>query len=1110
MKNQSKTKQELLEENAFLKKKIQGLEHSESERKRVEKALLKSEVNFRAMVDTIPLAIYLSVGIEQKSEYINPMFIKLFGYTLDDVPTVEQWWPLTYPDENYRRQISEEWTTRVKRAIETKSTIEPMEVVVTCKDGSKKNIMWGYITLGEKNYAYGLDLTERKRTEEALLSENEFNRLVIENASQGICVCREIQEFPYVRFTVWNECMTLITGYSMDEVNRLGWYQSMYPDPAVQERAIMRMQSMRAGDNIQGEEWEITRADGQKRQLLITTRFYTGSKGEPLVLGVMNDISDRKLVEDELRASERKYRTLTEQLPDLIWHKDLNNAYMFCNRHYAEAVGLTTETIVGHRDEDFYSPELVAKYLADDQSVITTGQLLETEELSQKAGNERWLYTSKVALLDESGQCIGTLGIARDITERKCAEKALRESEDRFRTLIDKSPLGMSLIDIDGRYEYVNPAFVKIFGYDLSDIPTGNEWFRTAYPDPEYRRKVMADWKEDLSSYPKLEIRPRTHEVRCKEGALKTILFRPITLPSGKQFITYEDITERKRAEDTLLLNAQRMQALLQLNQMKEATLQEITDFVLEEAVRLTQSKIGYLAFLNEDESILTMHSWSKSAIAECAITEKPILYPIESTGLWGEAVRQRRPVITNDYTAASPLKKGYPEGHVVVKRHMNIPVFEDSRIVIVAGVGNKAEEYDQGDVQQLTVLMEGMWLQLERKRAEAEKVKLEEQHRQAQKMEAVGQLAGGVAHDFNNMLNIILGYSQIALMKIEPSSPLNANLQEIMSAAQRSSDLVRQLLAFARKQTIAPKVLDINDTVTGMLNMLRKLIGEDIDLLWMPVANLWPVKMDPVQVDQILANLAVNARDSISGVGKITIETGKEEFDDSYCAQHAGFVSGHYAMLAVSDNGCGMDKETCEKIFEPFFTTKEIGKGTGMGLATVYGIVKQNNGFINVYSEPGKGTTFKIYLPRHEEGETKTDEPRQQAGHLTGTETVLLVEDNEALLKMAKIMLEELGYTVLAAGSPDEAIKLAEQYMGDIHLVLTDVVMPEMSGRDLQKRFSALWPGLKFLFMSGYTTNVIAHRGILDEGIHFLQKPFRMEVLATKLREALDKVVKD
>jgi CheY-like chemotaxis protein len=343
-----------------------------------------------------------------------------------------------------------------------------------------------------------------------------------------------------------------------------------------------------------------------------------------------------------------------------------------------------------------------------------------------------------------------------------------------------------------------------------------------------------------------------------------------------------------------------------------------------------------------------------------------------------------------------------------------------------------------------------------------------------------------------------------MALLKIEPSGPLHTDIQEIMNAARRSADLVRQLLAFARKQTIAPKTLDINNTVADMLNMLRKLIGEDIDLLWKPALNLWPVKMDPTQIDQLLANLAVNARDSISRVGKITIETGKAEFNEAYCSQHAGFIPGKFALLAVSDNGCGMDKETCEKIFEPFFTTKEVGKGTGMGLATVYGIVKQNSGFVNVYSEPGTGTTFRIYLPRHGEEVPAIDKPRAQAKPLNGTETVLLVEDDEALLKMGKMMLEELGYAVLIAGSPNEAIKLVGQYAGDIHLLVTDVVMPEMSGRDLQKRLSALRPDMKYLFMSGYTANVIAHRGILDEGVNFIQKPFHMEELAIKVREAM------
>ncbi|MFH0727893.1 MAG: PAS domain S-box protein [Pseudomonadota bacterium] len=390
-----------------------------------------------------------------------------------------------------------------------------------------------------------------------------------------------------------------------------------------------------------------------------------------------------------------------------------------------------------------------------------------------------------------------------------------------------------------------------------------------------------------------------------------------------------------------------------------------------------------------------------------------------------------------------------------------------------------------------------------DRKRAEAENDKLQAQLLQAQKMESVGRLAGGVAHDFNNMLSIIIGYAELALEALTPSDPLYNSLREIVTAGQRSTNVVRQLLAFARKQTIAPRILNLNDTVSGMLKMLKRLMGEDIDLLWNPETNLWPVKMDPAQIDQMLANLVVNARDAISGVGKLTIETANTQFDDAYCETHTGFVPGLYVMLAVSDDGCGMDSETMATIFEPFFTTKELGKGTGLGLAMIYGIVKQNGGFINVYSEPGKGSTFRIYLPR-ETVVAATGLPAAADAVPTGTETVLLVEDEPVILKLGKAVLEQLGYTVLAANTPREAIRLAGEHDGEIHLLMTDVVMPEMNGRDLSARLLSLYPSLKCLFMSGYTANVIAHHGVLDEGMHFLQKPFSRKELAVKVREAL------
>ena len=391
-----------------------------------------------------------------------------------------------------------------------------------------------------------------------------------------------------------------------------------------------------------------------------------------------------------------------------------------------------------------------------------------------------------------------------------------------------------------------------------------------------------------------------------------------------------------------------------------------------------------------------------------------------------------------------------------------------------------------------------------ERKRAEAEAEKLQNQLTQSHKMESVGRLAGGVAHDFNNMLGVILGYSEIALKKVKADQPIHSALLGIQQAAQRSADLTRQLLTFARKQTVAPKVLDLNETVTSMLNMLRRLIGENIDLVWLPDESLGAVVMDYTQIDQILANLCVNARDAIGDTGRITIETGNVVLDDAYCASHAGSAPGEYVLLMLSDNGCGMDRETISHLFEPFFTTKETGRGTGLGLATVYGIVRQNNGFINVYSELGMGTTFRIYLPRHKVNTEKLADSEQTAPVAAGQETILLVEDEPMILEMTTVMLEIQGYTVLPANSASEAINLAQGYADDIHLLLTDVVMPEMNGRDLARNLSLLYPHLKCLFMSGYTANVIAHHGVLDKGVHFLQKPFTMQTLAAKIKATL------
>jgi len=357
-------------------------------------------------------------------------------------------------------------------------------------------------------------------------------------------------------------------------------------------------------------------------------------------------------------------------------------------------------------------------------------------------------------------------------------------------------------------------------------------------------------------------------------------------------------------------------------------------------------------------------------------------------------------------------------------------------------------------------------------------------------------------------MLGIILGHAELGLLGASPSDSIYADLREIKNAAERSANLTRQLLAFARKQTVEPRLLDLNVTVESMHNMLRRLISEGIDLEWLPAADVWPVFIDPVQIDQILVNLCVNARDSITGVGIIKIEIANAEFDETSCADRPGSVPGEYVELSVSDTGCGMDRETMGKVFEPFFTTKTMGQGTGMGLATVYGIVKQNNGFINVVSEPGKGTTFRIYLPRYKGRPEGGIRARSEGRTARGWETVLYVEDEPALLNLGVKMLEMQGYKVLAVDTPEEAIDLARKGSEKIHLLVTDVIMPGMNGRELAEKLLTFHPHIKCLFMSGYTSNVIGHHGVLDEGVCFIQKPFSVEDLADKVHQALEREV--
>ena len=488
-----------------------------------------------------------------------------------------------------------------------------------------------------------------------------------------------------------------------------------------------------------------------------------------------------------------------------------------------------------------------------------------------------------------------------------------------------------------------------------------------------------------------------------------------------------------------------------------------------------------------------------------CVVTDQQARYRMVNRTFCHEFSLSEQQVVGHTENEIGILIENAHSGAIISKR-LDVDEINNEEAIIRLAQGNRHVLYSSRLIEfggEQLILSATVDI-TERKEAENEKEQLQNQLMQAQKMESVGRLAGGVAHDFNNMLTVILGLSQLAKMKCKPTDAIHSDLKTIEETSLRSADLVRQLLTFARKQTIDPEIIDLNRSILNMFKMLERLIGEHLDLIWKQEENLWSVKIDATQVDQIVANLCVNARDAIADVGKISIETANIILDENYSKVNPDSTPGEYVMLAVSDNGCGIEKHVMSHIFEPFFTTKEKGKGSGMGLATVYGIAQQNKGFIDVYSEPDKGTTFKVFLPRFT-GEAKKATATKTATPITANgETVLLVEDEVVILEVTKTMLEQLGYTVLTAGKPSEALIKAQEHIDQLCLLVTDVVMPEMNGIELEKNIRKLKPELKCLFISGYTDATIVHHGVLDEGVCFLQKPFSLHDLGTKVKEAL------
>ncbi|MEN6437836.1 MAG: PAS domain S-box protein [Syntrophobacter sp.] len=645
-----------------------------------------------------------------------------------------------------------------------------------------------------------------------------------------------------------------------------------------------------------------------------------------------------------------------------------------------------------------------------------------------------------------------------ELAERRIAEEALRQSEESFRRIAENMHDLVCQTDYRCMYQYVSPSYQRILGYGPAEL-TGESIFARIHPDDRTRVEAECEWLIRTGEDREVEFR-----YRHADGHYMWFVtaWNPLYDSAGEfggVVFNSRDITTRKCAEDLLRQSEEKFSQIFQT------------------------TSLSIVISRGDDETLIDVNPGF-----------------VASTGYAREDAIGRS--IRDLDLRVGPLVTGRPlsaiglDGEIFNKE----VTFRRRNGTVATGMCSIQKLVLDGQECMLLVMQDIT----EHKTAAKEKEHLQAQLIQAQRMESIGRLAGGVAHDFNNMLSVILGRAQLSLDRLDPGQPLYRNILEIRKAAERSADLTRQLLAFARRQTVNPVIIDLNDTISGMLSIFQRLVGEDIHLDLVSCIDLWKIKIDPSQIDQILANLIVNGRDAILGVGSITLKTENVVVEHSMLLEHPELVPGEYVLLTVSDTGTGIDTEVIDHLFEPFFTTKEVGKGTGLGLATVYGIVKQNNGFIYVESVLGRGAVFKIYIPRVDDEavpSTKKETPRLKMG----TETILLVEDDESVLNLGKMILEIEGYNVLAARFPREAIQLSEALPGEIHLLVTDVVMPEMNGRELVERLGATRPGLRCLYMSGYTADVIAHRGILDEGINFIQKPFTRDDFTQKIARILN-----
>jgi PAS domain S-box-containing protein len=926
---------------------------------------------------------------------------------------------------------------------------------------------------------------ERERTrEETRLSEERY-RSLFENSPIGI-----YQSSREGRILAANPAFASLLGYaSAAEVVGLRMAEDVYWDPAARE-ALIAVHGPRGTVADVDIVWK--RKDGSPIEIRLSTSVLKDASGKVVAFeGFAVDVSEQLRNERSLRESEDRYRDLVEHSQDLICTHDLEGRILSINRWAAMSLGYDREELSQLSIRDLIAPEHRHEFDAYLEEVIRNGRA-RGRMLVETRGGERRIWEYDNSLRAKGVERPLVRGMGHDVTEhvraRRLQDAVYRISESGH-AAASLAELFRSIHEIVGRLLPARNFYVALHDpeTDLMSFPYFVDEFDSAPPP----RKPRGLTGEVLRSGESLLLTPERPDPAVASG-------EPIL---GTPPIDWLGVPLRVRERTIGVLAVQSYTGEIRYTERDQAVLEVVSQQIAatlarkraEEALRASEARYQRVVE-NIGDGLLMDDREGRVVFANDRFLE---LFGLERGDLDG--------LVLEDYVAPEH-REALRDRHERRMRGEEVPgVFEyegvrkdGSRIWVEVRVSRIVENGEtigtQSALRDVTAS----------KRSEQERRALEDQLRHVLKMEAVGSLAGGVAHDFNNMLGVILGNTELALTELPADHPAVATLGQIRHAAERSIALTGQLLAFARKQAIRPRELDLNETIASMLKMLERLVGENLEIVWRPGKGLWPVLVDPVQVDQVLANLAVNARDAIHGSGTVSIATRNAVVGSAAGPSLGEPTPGEYVVVEVADTGEGMDEATRARIFEPFFTTKEIGRGTGMGLATVYGIVQQNRGAIEVESSPGAGTTFRIYLPRAER-ETAQRPAAAESADIEGTETILLVEDEAAVLELSRQILTRAGFTVLTARTPDEALALVEGGAGPIELLLTDVMLPGMSGRELKERLDSFLPGLRCLYISGYTADVIAHRGVLEADVHFLGKPFTMRALVAKVRDVLD-----